>query len=122
MIGLENLENFKFIFEIKSKGLSIRYDIDATGDAPVRHFQIFSDLPARNTFGFEVRAKDMAPVLYNLANIGVLGKIYLSGNENAVVIEFDTNVGHYTIAIPTLAERKLAQGKNTSPKLFFRTN
>ena len=119
---LNRENNFKFIFEIKSKGLSIRYDIDATGDAPVRHFQIFSDLPARNTFGFEVRAKDMAPVLYNLANIGVLGKIYLSGNENAVVIEFDTNVGHYTIAIPTLAERKLAQGKNTSPKLFFRTN
>ena len=118
---LKRENNFKFVLGITSKKMYITYDIDASGIAPAREFNILSDVPARKQIDLEIRAKDIAPVLYNLANTNVSGFVYMSGNENALVIEYDTAVGHYTIAVPTLAERKLAQGKKTTAVLFKRT-
>lgn len=119
---LNRENNWKFKFDVTAKRICITYDMDATGVAPMRDFAAQTDVMPKNSISFDVRAKDIAPVLYNLADVNALSQISISGNHNAVVIEYDTDVGSYTIAIPTWAERQLAEGKKTTTQLFFRTN
>lgn len=119
---LKRENNWKFKFDVKAKSISITYDMDATGIVPVRDFVAHTDVAPKSAISFEVRAKDIAPILYNVADASAVGSILVSGNDNAVVIAYQTEVGSYTIAIPTWAERQLADGKKTSPLLFFRTN
>ena len=119
---LKRENNWKFKFDVKAKSISITYDMDATGIAPVRDFVAHTDVAPKSAISFEVRAKDIAPILYNVADASAVGSIIISGNDNAVVIAYQSEVGSYTIAIPTWAERQLADGKKTSPLLFFRTN
>lgn len=46
-------------------------------------------------------SKDIAPVLYNLADAEIVGDATLSGNAHALVISYATQVGRYSIAVPT---------------------
>ena len=58
------------------------------------------------SLALSLRSKDIGPILYNLADTAVTGSINISGNEQAVLVEFKTDMGCYQIAIPTASEYK----------------
>jgi hypothetical protein len=59
-------------------------------------------------------SKDLAPILFNLADAQVSGAVTMSGNEHALVFTYDTSVGQFEIAVPTLDEA----GENRDSTLF----
>ena len=68
---------------------------------------MITSLPkGEKSLSLSLRSKDIAPILYNLADTAVTGSIAISGNEQAVLIEFGTDMGRYQIAIPTAIEYK----------------
>ena len=56
-------------------------------------------------------SKDLAPILFNLADAHVNGAVTMAGNAHAVVFRYGTIVGKFEIAVPTLdAKRKHRDG------------
>jgi hypothetical protein len=47
-------------------------------------------------------SKDLGPILSNLADARVQGKIALAGNSHVLVFNYSTAIGHFEIAIPTV--------------------
>jgi hypothetical protein len=56
-------------------------------------------------------SKDLAPILFNLADAHVNGAVTMAGNAHAIVFRYATRVGNFEIAVPTLdAKRKHRDG------------
>ncbi len=49
-------------------------------------------------------SKDLAPVLFNLADAEVDGDIVIAGNRHALVFRYRSPVGRFEIAVPTLSD------------------
>jgi len=83
------------------KQLAIHFD----GENGVfsRHIKDFTKL--NNFVGAELKlhfhARDLIPTLQSLAEQNIVGKINLAANENALVINYKTEISEYSIAIPT---------------------
>lgn len=100
---LKRENNFFFGVSVTTSQFSLRYNIDATGDAPVHTMPAKPKmLAAGKTHECKIRSKDIAPVLYNLADMPLMGTAEFSGNADAMVIKFKTTMGEYLIAVPTL--------------------
>lgn len=100
---LKRENNFFFGVSVTTNQFSLRYNIDATGDAPVHTMPAKPKMLAGGkTHECKIRSKDIAPVLYNLADMPLMGKAEISGNADALVIKFKTAMGEYLIAVPTL--------------------
>jgi len=119
---LKRENNFKIEVSVRSNGIDFRYNMmDKSVLAPVHPTKAvvgFSN--TKKSSEFISRSKDIAPVLYNLADMHVLGGIRVSGNAHAVVFEFETDTGAYEIAVPALHEHELADKRNSEPQLFYR--
>jgi hypothetical protein len=59
----------------------------------------------KRTHKTEHLSKDIAPVLFNLADVHSDGMIEVSGNDHALVFSYKNDLGTFKIAVPT-AERK----------------
>ena len=56
-------------------------------------------------------SKDLAPILFNLADAHINGAVTMAGNAHAIVFRYATQVGKFEIAVPTLdAKRKHRDG------------
>ena len=56
-------------------------------------------------------SKDLAPILFNLADAHIKGSVTMAGNAHAIVFRYATQVGKLEIAVPTLdAKRKHRDG------------
>jgi hypothetical protein len=118
---LRRENNFKIEMTVRTSGIDFRYNMNQSDLAPTHKTKAAIDmLSGKRSFSFEARSKDIAPVLYNLADLHVLGDIKASGNDHAVVFEFKTANGSYEIAVPTLLEHKLEAQRNGEPQLFYR--
>lgn len=118
---LRRENNFKIEVSVRNGGIDFRYNMNQSDLAPTHKAKAEVDiLSGKRSFEFEARSKDIAPVLYNLADLHVLGDIIASGNAHAVVFEFKTASGSYEIAVPTLLEHKLEGQRNSEPQLFYR--
>jgi hypothetical protein len=62
-------------------------------------------------------SKDLAPILFNLADAPVSGggSVTVAGNEHALVLTYETSVGQFEIAVPTFDEA----GENRDSTLFY---
>lgn len=108
---LKRFNNSIFSLKITPIAIGITYNIDETGIAP--SFKISTKVnftKEQKEAALFVRSKDLAPVLYNIPDLAVEGCILVSGNDDAIVFEFNTSVGEYKIAVPTF-EKKLANSK-----------
>jgi hypothetical protein len=47
-------------------------------------------------------SKDLAPILFNLADAPAAGAVTMAGNKHALVFTYETSVGQFEIAVPTL--------------------
>ena len=65
-------------------------------------------------------SKDIAPVLYNLADLNTTGPIEVSGNDQALVVSYRNDVGSFKIAVPTAERRKKSAVRKSSAFCEFR--
>ena len=99
--------NYVFTLEFTEKKLITKFNIGKTGGSASRPFDLVTSLPkGEKSLSLSLRSKDIGPILYNLADTAVTGSINISGNEQAVLVEFKTDMGRYQIAIPTASEYK----------------
>ncbi|MDQ2082964.1 hypothetical protein RA307_22495 [Xanthobacteraceae bacterium Astr-EGSB] len=54
--------------------------------------------PARSTY----LSKDLAPILFNMADANVDGAVTMSGNQHALVFQYANSIGSFAIAVPSL--------------------
>lgn len=110
-IAREN--NYTFDIAIGKKEIAFVYNMDTTGIAPF-HSQCASIkwLTAQAEYRYTHRSKDLAPVLYNIADIAVDGKVTISGNADATIFEFKTDIADYQIAVPTHIVKGSSARKN----------
>jgi hypothetical protein len=88
-------------------------DPDASGS---EDFEFPSDIRTlKRTQTTLYLSKDLAPVLFNLADAPVIGALSMAGNAHALVFRYSTLVGKFEIAIPTLG----AKGKRGDDTLFY---
>jgi hypothetical protein len=91
-----------FEWKVDSRQLMIRFEIDDDKYAD-KHIV---DLPPVKMTGNKVQScllasMDLAPVLYNLSEIAIRDKITVSGNANAVLFAYETDMGEFKVALPT---------------------
>src|SRR5260370_38519779 len=68
--------------------------------------------PTKNAAYF---SKDLAPILFNLADAHINGAVTMAGNTHAIVFQYVTTVGRFEIAVPTLAAKR----KRRDGTLFY---
>lgn len=99
--------NFTFEVFVNKASLRIRYNMDPTNISPF--FKLESKISLSDTrkeMRFIIRSKDIAPVIYNLCDMPVIGNIKISGDDDAIVFEFKTEIGDYRIAVPLFFQKK----------------
>jgi hypothetical protein len=108
---LKRINNSVFNLSITQKAIRIAFNMDETGIAP--SYNKSGNIKFNNEqkeASVVVRSKELAPILYNIADLAIEGSISISGNDDAIVFEFNTSVGEYKIAVPTY-DKKLANSK-----------
>jgi hypothetical protein len=98
-------DNAMLILKVASNGLTIVYNQEDTNDpasAPPITFQFPNPIKAKCPCESSFASKDIGPVLFNLADVPVIGDIIVSGNRHAIVFGYQTQSGRYETAIPTL--------------------
>lgn len=103
--------NYYFGVGVTPGQFTLRYNIDGSGDAPVHAMPFKADIRQGKKWGCDVRSKDLAPVLYNLADMPLVGKAEISGNADALVVKFTTAMGQYVIAVPTIRDKSAPASK-----------
>ena len=115
---LKRENNRAFGIRVNAKSLTVRFNDDGSGKAPSRSFPVSPSFVAGDTrYACSVRAKDIAPVLYNIADMSATGDIELSGNNDAVVLTFATAMGRFTVAVPTI---RSTEDGNIATQLFHK--
>lgn len=101
---LKRWENNFFDIKITATKIIFGYEIDDTETFPTDIIELDNGakLAAKASFNFRVSSKDLAPILYNVSDLSVAGSIKFEGDEHVMVISFSTEMGQYTIAIPTV--------------------
>jgi hypothetical protein len=108
---LKRINNSVFKLSITQKAIRITFNMDETGIAP--SYNKSGNIKFNNEqkeASVVVRSKEFAPILYNIPDLAIEGSISISGNDDAIVFEFNTSVGEYKIAVPTY-DKKLANSK-----------
>jgi hypothetical protein len=97
--------------------VKIAYNMSAYGNAEERvaaKVTMPKDVQCINTLHF---SKEIASVLYNLADVLCDGSIQVSGNADAIVFEYKNDIGTFQIAVPSVVKK----GKRyiANPKAFY---
>lgn len=102
---IKRKNNQLFEVSVSREQFIIRYNIDATGNAPTHAMPVCASLEGdADSWKCSVRSKDLAPVLFNLADVALLGMAEISGNGEALVVKFKTTMGEYVIAVPIVSQ------------------
>ncbi len=111
--------NNTFELSAAAKALTLRYNIDDSGVAPEHAMPFPIGFPdGRKKRDIVVRSKDLAPVLYNLADLVIKDGAEVSGNADAIVFKFAASMGRYVVAVRVLQDRSPAisrVGKGSMP-------
>ena len=101
---LKRWEHSFFDIKVTPTKIIFGFEIDDTETFPTRSIDLESaaKLGSKTTFNFRVSSKDLAPILYNVSDLSVAGAIKFEGDEHVMVLTFATEMGQYTIAIPTV--------------------
>ena len=101
---LKRWENNFFEITVTATRIVFGYEIDDTNTNPSETIKLAK--PAKVTEGasykFRVSTKDLAPILYNISDFGIGGDIKFAGDASVMTIQFKTEMGQYTVAIPTV--------------------
>lgn len=65
-------------------------------------------------------SKDLATVLFNLADVNSTGPIEVSGSEHALVVSYRNDVGAFKIAVPTAERRRKSAARKSGAFTEFR--
>ena len=68
----------------------------------------------KRTHKTEHLSKDIAPVLFNLADVHSDGAIEVSGNDMALVFSYKNDCGAFKIAVPTAERKKKTAIRNSA--------
>ena len=100
---IKRIENAVFELSISSTRFVIGWEIDATNTHPNEPYTLpkKAKTPNANSFKFLISSKDLAPVLYNICDLSIIGEIKFAGDNAAMTINFETQMGSFCIAIPT---------------------
>lgn len=102
---IKRKNNQLFEVSVNREQFIIRYNIDATGNAPTHAMPVCASLEGdADSWKCSVRSKDLAPVLFNLADVALLGMAEISVNGEALVVKFKTAMGEYVIAVPIVSQ------------------
>ena len=110
---LKRNENALLEITIDKKAITFGYEIDIKGRNPTTRVKLAETARVDKSQSYLVFAKDLMPALYNLGNISIIGKLELSGDADAMFMRFKTEMGDYTIAIPTVQSHGKSFKRNT---------
>ena len=102
---LKRAENSLLAITVSKQAFTVGYEIDERGKHPSTTVQLPSAAKLSSTQNFMAFAKDMAPVLNNLTALSLVGDIKFSGDASIMLVEFNTELGSYTIAVPTIEQK-----------------
>jgi len=102
---LKRAENSLLAIKVSKNEFAVGYEIDERGKHPSTVIQLANAAKLTSTQGFMAFAKDLAPVLSNLTSLSLIGEIKFSGDASIMLVEFNTELGRYTIAVPTIEKK-----------------
>lgn len=103
---LKRENNFMFDVALSPRKMRIKFNMGITSIAPFEDTDLnITLLDGLTEFPCKFRSKDIAPVLYNISDLAILGGLSVSGSDDAMLIEFTTHVGLFKIAIPTYVKK-----------------
>ena len=87
---------------VTANRLTVQFNINKDGQIPNRKIDIKAKIVGDGkTFKMLHLSKDLAPVLYNLADANMNGSISVMGNSDAIVFSYANDIGEFQIAVPT---------------------
>jgi hypothetical protein len=111
---IKRVENAVFELGVSSTRFVIGWEIDATDKHPNEPYDLptKAKTPNANFFTFLISSKDLAPVLYNICDLSIMGDVKFAGDDAAMTIKFATQMGSFCIAIPTAKQTKKGINRN----------
>jgi hypothetical protein len=107
--------NRSLLVKVTTKHLTLVFNRHAGQSAEEQFFFPTSINAAKDSHETSYFSKDLGPALYNLADADIVGDLTMSGNKDALLFRYDTPIGEFEIAIPTLDPAE----KYRNTKLFF---
>lgn len=98
---LSRQEHMALQIEVTATRFRIECEIDGTGNHPA-HEAAGINATGASAAPVLVGSKDLAPILHNLPDLDLVGDVKVSGNSALLLFEFATDIGEYTIAVPTV--------------------
>lgn len=87
----------------------LKFNMHDEESAPQRYFDAKVEFKATSqTYQTNHLSKDIAPVLYNLADVHSDGLVEVSGNSGAMVFAYKNDLGSFATAVPTAQRKKKA--------------
>jgi hypothetical protein len=102
---LKRAENSLLSIAVSKQQFTVGYEIDEHGKNPSTTIPLTHAAKLASTQTFMAFAKDLAPVLNNMTALSLVGDIKFSGDASIMLVEFSTELGSYTIAVPTLEKQ-----------------
>ena len=121
---LKREENQLFNVSLSKTTFNLGYEIVEGGQNPSSEVQLATPamLPASGAVSMMMFAKDLAPVLYNLADITINGDVTIEGDSAVMIIRFSTELGAYTIAVPTISKIEAAASARGKKAVIWQRN
>ena len=101
---LKRTENSLLELEISKQAFKVGYEIDTVGQNPTSKIALSAPATLKSTAKFMLFAKDVAPILHNLTELTLTSDVKFSGDAAVMLVEFSTELGSYTIAVPTIEQ------------------
>ena len=106
---------------VSADSFGLVFNINDEARAPIHKRQVHVKIKSgKATQSTSHLSKDIAPVLYNLADLNTTGPIEVSGNDQALVVSYRNDVGSFKIAVPTAERRKKSAVRKSNSFSEFR--
>lgn len=95
--------NREWEVRVKKAGIDFAHNFDSTNNPEVDGVSAAVQFAANDTTAScKVRTKDFGAVFYRIACLPLTAGVEISGSTQALVLRFSTNLGNYSVAIPTI--------------------
>ena len=95
--------NKQWEVRVSQTGIAFAHNRDTTDICEVDGVSASVQFAANTTSAScEVRTKDFGAVFYRVACLPLTSGVKISGNMQAIVLRFSTNLGSYAVAVPTV--------------------
>lgn len=100
---------------VTSKRFDIVFNLADEKNSPSRDLDVDTKFKTtKHTHKTQHLSKDIAPVLFNLADVHSDGMIEVSGNDQALVFAYKNDLGTFKIAVPTAERKKKTAVRNST--------